>query len=527
MIGLYRSSALRTGDRPQLPEPGPTRVHGSTRFIEVRSAVGSGRATDETAELLFARVADDLPLLCDTFGVNHPLSAPLPVVLIEMPRGMPAARHDGTIYCDLAADAGESPTRALYTCHLLATQLAQLVAERAGPHWSAGTAHGRALSLALAGSLYPRWRRGWTTTDDWLASDRPDLVNVAGDAADPAAVGCATLFLDHLHHDLDLPWRAIARSGGPTLAITYRRSCGALDDPFPAFAAAVRDLAPADPAPAGAGPAVVDRDAPPERGRVAEPGDAVQGPLHRMLAHRWWWVVDSPVRHLRAEEVFTAAVYDGIVDTFRERKERGDLTRSLAGYDASAAAVTPADAGGFAVFLTQEWHDTIASLLGVEATGDVIATLHHHAPGSSSGTLHNDLNPGWFPKRDTAPGGGRRAVCIHDPAVNNYRTGHSHTGVETVERTRAIALLYYLDTPQEIIGGGTGFYRSARQPVDQPDVVVPPKNNSLVAFECTPFSFHTFLSNLSHERNCLVMWLHRDRSDADARWGTGSVVGWA
>ena len=242
--------------------------------------------------------------------------------------------------------------------------------------------------------------------------------------------------------------------------------------------------------------------------------------LADVLAHRRWWVIDTPLRHLRVDDVFTDDVYGRIVDTFRTRMASGDFTRSLAGYDASAAAVTPANAGGFEVFLTREWHELIAALLDVPVTGDIIATLHHHAAGSLAGSVHNDLNPGWFPRRNDS------GINVHDPRLCNYRTGISSAGVAAVERTRAISLLYYLDTSPDISGGGTGFYRSAGQSVDQPDVVVPPRNNSLVAFECTPFSFHTFISNIDRERNCLVMWWHRDRGDAIARWGNGSIVKW-
>ncbi|MEO9139201.1 MAG: 2OG-Fe(II) oxygenase [Jatrophihabitans sp.] len=499
-----------------MPEIGETRVHASTPSIELLSTVDSGRAADETAELLFARYATDLPIICELFGVEQPLPTPVQVVLTAMPEGMPAAHQGTTIWCDVAAGAASSPRLALYSCHLLATQLVHVVAASAGPHWSARTAHGEALSRAIAGSLYPRWRNAWACADDWLSGDRRNAVAVAGEPNDLEAVGCASLFLDYLHHELDLDWRTITRAGGATLAVTYRRASGALNEPFDDFAALLTDLMPA-----GAGPAVAE----PTPAPVAPPALTTDAPLSTslsdVLAHRRWWLVDTPVRHLRVEDVFVSAVYDQIVATFRERMARGDFSRSLAGYDASAAAVTPANAGGFGVFLTREWHDLIATLLGVQATGDVIATLHHHAPGSASGTIHNDLNPGWFPQHDDDS-----SVCVHDPAVSNYRTGSSSTGISTVERTRGISLLYYLDTPPAIIGGDTCLYRSAQQPVDQPDVRVPPKNNSLVAFECTPFSYHTFISNLGVERNCLVMWLHRDRAATTARWGNESIVGW-
>lgn len=530
MIGVYRPVALRSGERPGIPDIGSTRTHGSAASVEVLSTLDSGFAGDETAQLMLARCTSDLPRLCALFAVSP---APVRVVLTPMPSAMPTARVDNTIFCDVDGAAATKPGAALWSCHLLAIQIALFAAERSAADWSPHYAHSRAFASALAGSLYPRWRAAWSMADDWRDGARPDAVNVAGDAEDPVAFGCAELFLDHLHHELELPWRTIAQAGGPSLAVVYRRASAAFDDPFPAFmqkmvAVSVdRGTAPAAPAAAGAGPEPVLSAADAMPGDRSIPENTEQ---HRaevplladLLAHRRWWVIDTPVRHLRAENVFTNTVYDSIVATFRERMTRGDLTRSIAGYDASAAAVTTANAGGFAVFLTQAWHDTIASLLGVAATGDIIATLHHHAAGSTTGTVHNDLNPGWFPQRDAHD----TSVQVHDPVACNYRTGESRTGIATVQRTRAISLLYYFDTPAEVVGGGTGFYRSVRQQVDRPEFIVPPRNNSLVAFECTPYSFHTFLANFGHERNCLVMWLHRAHEDAVARWGSESIVGW-
>lgn len=546
--GYRPMSSLLTLRRPRtahselvLPSIGATRRHGSTASIEIWSAAGSGRAAEATAELLLARCESDLHTMCDVFDVSPKTVRPILVVLTPMTEATPAV-HDGQlVHCDIAPAAGDQMQQALYSCYLVAAQLVEIVAATQARGWEGSSAHGEAFSRLLAAGLYPRWHNEFATGTAWLSGERPDAVNarVPGDG-DDQGIGCAELFLNYLHHELDVDWRTIGRAGAPTLATTYRRVTGALDDPFPAFFDALRDVTDAadgnlgnpfprpKPAPAISAEQPDPVDAGPSTVTVAGHAatEAVVSPtlaLTDVLTHRRWWVLDTPVRHIRAEQVFVPEVYDGIVTTFRERKERGDLTRSLPGYDASAASVTHDNAGGLSVFLTRAWHDLIAGMLGVQASGEVIATLHHHAPGSASGSMHNDLNPGWFPKRD---GSSDHEVSVHDPAVNDYRTGVSPGGVPTIERTRAISLLYYLDTPEEVQGGGTGFYCDRRQAVNLPDVLVPPRNNSLVAFECTPFSFHTFISNVGRERNCLAMWLHRDRSDTVALWGAGSIVGW-
>jgi Rps23 Pro-64 3,4-dihydroxylase Tpa1-like proline 4-hydroxylase len=94
------------------------------------------------------------------------------------------------------------------------------------------------------------------------------------------------------------------------------------------------------------------------------------------------------------------------------------------------------------------------------------------------------------------------------------------------EAVRAVAVIYYLNNPQWQPGDGgeTGLYRTVRDAIEHPVAVVPPLNNSLVAFECTPGSYHTFRSNVRHPRNSVVIWLHVEKSAAIARWGESALV---
>jgi hypothetical protein len=55
---------------------------------------------------------------------------------------------------------------------------------------------------------------------------------------------------------------------------------------------------------------------------------------------------------------------------------------------------------------------------------------------------------------------------------------------------------------------------------------VPPINNSMLLFECTPYSYHSFISNRRSVRNCLVMWLHRPKEEVTARWGETVIEKW-
>jgi hypothetical protein len=65
----------------------------------------------------------------------------------------------------------------------------------------------------------------------------------------------------------------------------------------------------------------------------------------------------------------------------------------------------------------------------------------------------------------------------------------------------------------------TGLYSAADDDIEQPSAFAAPINNSLLVFECTPYSFHGFISNYTKPRNSIVMWLHQTRENAVYKWG--------
>lgn len=242
-----------------------------------------------------------------------------------------------------------------------------------------------------------------------------------------------------------------------------------------------------------------------------------------MFANRRWLMRDVPFPHVVADDVFTPAVYADLVDDFRARLQRGELT-PMASYDALGLTFDSSVDGPFAVFFSRAWHDLVAGVAGVAVSAHVSGGLHHHPVGSASGVVHHDLNPGWF-----VDAGARDGIVVADRALCAYTTGRtSNPTLSAREMMRAVAVLFYVDNPPWTPGdgGATGMYRRRDDNVHRPAAVVAPRANSLLMFACTPWSFHSFIGNRRHPRNCLVMWLHRDKRDVLERWSESPVVPW-
>lgn len=243
-----------------------------------------------------------------------------------------------------------------------------------------------------------------------------------------------------------------------------------------------------------------------------------------VLDNRRWRLRGYPFRHIWAESVFQPGVYEAMVDEYRQLQAVGaphGFRRDMPGYDAAELSFRPGYRGAFEPVLSRPLHTLLARILSVPVTGDVNAALHYHAPGGASGHIHNDLNPGWF-VRDAGD-----EVNLSDSARCGYRNGTGAPELDRVERVRAVAVIFYLNNGSwdPGCGGETGLYLSRDSAVAAPAALVPPADNSLLAFECTPASYHAYLAS-GRPRCSLSLWLHRPKEDAIARWGERAIVYW-
>ena len=135
--------------------------------------------------------------------------------------------------------------------------------------------------------------------------------------------------------------------------------------------------------------------------------------------------------------------YQAMAAQYTDLLKGGHFGRGIPGYDVTAYTVTGRTPGPLSLFCSRPWHDMLACLFGVNATGELNIALHHHAVGSLDGSPHNDLNPGWFADRPRSDG-----IIVHDPAYGcDYRFGTEKPDVGTVERVRAVAVIFYLANP--------------------------------------------------------------------------------
>ena len=272
-----------------------------------------------------------------------------------------------------------------------------------------------------------------------------------------------------------------------------------------------------------------DLQAPTEPSR-AEPLPAEPAPpnwnLDELLANRRWIRRNRPFPHVYARDVFTADYYRSVHEEFEriEREHPEVFHRNMKGYDASGASIGRFRDGPLGVFASREWNDLIGRVAGVRTTGDVNAGVHHHDPGSASGWPHNDLNPSFFAGPPPQPD----EIRLENSGGVIVITGEHPPGVKVREVIRGVSVLFYLGNPdwEPGDGGETGLFADVATAGRGPAVAVPPINNSMVFFECTPRSWHGYISNRSKPRNAVVMWLHRPKDEVVQRWGNENIEYW-
>ena len=239
-----------------------------------------------------------------------------------------------------------------------------------------------------------------------------------------------------------------------------------------------------------------------------------------------WWEYASPFRHFGATDVLDPETYAQISHQFAlilnathgEGEGKYKLKKIRGNYDALILGLNDELANLFTPLLTEDWLRPVADFMGLEFVPRIEGALHSNPQGSGTGWIHTDLCSGWFDEHGKAP----QTLMLPPRGRCNYFTGATRAvDAEPKEYIRAATMIFYLNNDhwEPGDGGETGLY-GAQYETENTDIrLAPPYNNSLLLFECSPHSYHRFVTNPGRTRNSIIIWFHAQVDDAVARWG--------
>jgi hypothetical protein len=206
---------------------------GSTAHFEVFYEDGLGANGPALAKAVLETAESDFAALQGWFGGITPSSMPFVVNIVP---GSGGASHANcaatTLNCDAFGGTDSDLVRMLVVAEADEVFMA---AQNKG--WNCGASNGEGLSRVLATERYPAQLNGFASASSWLNSSRPDFVtNTDPTDRNYVSIGCATLFINYLRHQLGFGLDAIVQAAGATLEDTYHTLTG-LNNGFARFSA--------------------------------------------------------------------------------------------------------------------------------------------------------------------------------------------------------------------------------------------------------------------------------------------------
>ncbi|HSY47972.1 MAG TPA: hypothetical protein VLC46_04095 [Thermoanaerobaculia bacterium] len=168
------------------------------------------------ANAVLAGCENDLAQMSALFGGILPATLPFQ---IELKHGAGSAGHATCLATTISYPAKDaSPQSVLSTVD---AEVAEVLMATQNLGFNCSFSNGEALSRVVPTVLYPERTWAFSVGNDWLNSPRQDYVTV-NDPTDqnPISIGCGTLFLNYLAHQLNLGWQAIITAAGNTLGQT-------------------------------------------------------------------------------------------------------------------------------------------------------------------------------------------------------------------------------------------------------------------------------------------------------------------
>jgi hypothetical protein len=251
-----------------------------------------------------------------------------------------------------------------------------------------------------------------------------------------------------------------------------------------------------------------------------------QAARHDGFVETTWWECQRPFQHYRAFDVLRPADYTNAAEAFRAllsgspsiESHRPGFSRGNSKYDAQILAMDLALSQSFRPLLDTPWLESIAALLQLPFHLVVDAALHSSPANSRTGWIHTDFCAVWIDESRQETG-----LRFPDRRMCEYFSGvQTHRDAQPVKYARAATLIYYLCNDGWVTGAGgeTALYSASSDACLAEEYLISPINNSLLLFECTPHSYHRFVSNPGMRRNSVICWLHTPFECTMARWGT-------
>lgn len=213
-----------------LAELGPYTQRGSTTNFDVYYDNSLGTNGQTLADAVLANCEHDFAQLRAWFGGT---AAGRFAVYIDP--GTFGAYHASCAATEIHCAAFSGTNGALVNM-LNVAEVDEVMMANQNAGWNCGASNGEGLSRVLATELYPAELNGFTSASSWLDSNRPDFVtNTDPTDRNYVSIGCATLFINYLYHQLGFDLATIVQAGGSTLATGYHNLTGS-GDAFAPFA---------------------------------------------------------------------------------------------------------------------------------------------------------------------------------------------------------------------------------------------------------------------------------------------------
>lgn len=217
----------------------PAASVGKTANFQVWYATALRQPGFDIATAVLARVEKDYQTLAQYFGLQTSGFNIIIAPLSQSSDGSGGAYHHSCISADLYCDAQIYPVvNPTFTNAFVVAEEAEVFMAAQNQGWDCGASNGEGLSRVLAEALYPGVLNGYETASVWLDGQRPDYITQT-DPTDQNAesTGCAVLFLNWLHSQLNYSWAQICQAAAPTLDQVYTNLNGKTDalDAFTTF----------------------------------------------------------------------------------------------------------------------------------------------------------------------------------------------------------------------------------------------------------------------------------------------------